>query len=51
MSEKPKKTLRDVYGNIGSSLTLTPEDFGLVRDKQTGRYIPEENQPAKKEGK
>jgi len=51
MSEKPKKTLRDVYRNIGSGLSLTPEDFGLVWDKKTASYISQENEPTRKEGK
>jgi len=51
MSEETKKTLRDVYRNIGSSLSLTPEDFGLVWDKKTASYISQENEPIRKEGK
>ena len=51
MSEEPKKTLRDGYRNIGSSLSLTPEDFGLVWDEKTASYNWQENEPTRKEGK
>ena len=51
MSEELKKTLRDVYRNIGSSLSLTPEDLGLVGDRKAASYISQENEPASKEGK
>ena len=51
MSEEPKKALRDVYRNIGSGLSLTPEDFGLVWDKKTASYISQENEPTRKEEK
>ena len=51
MSEQPKKTLRDVYRNIGSGLSLTPEDFGLVWDKKTASYISQENESTRKEEK
>lgn len=42
MPEEPKKSLRDVYQNIGPALTLTPEDFGFTYDPETGRLINQE---------
>ena len=44
MPEEPKKSLRDVYQNIGPALTLTPEDFGFTYDPETGRLINPETQ-------
>jgi len=29
MPNEPRKTLRDVYRNIGSGLTLNPDDFWI----------------------
>ena len=43
MPEKPKKSLREVYRNIGPALTLTPEDFGFILDSETGALIPEDS--------
>ena len=40
MLEETKKSLRDVYRNIGPALTLTPEDFGFILDPETGALIP-----------
>ena len=42
MPEETKKSLREVYRNIGSALTLTPEDFGFTIDTETGRPIDQE---------
>ena len=40
MREETKKSLREVYRNVGPALTLTPEDFGLTVCKKTGCLIP-----------
>lgn len=45
MPSERRKTLRDVYRNIGSGLTLNPGDFGIDLSgipKQSG---PTENAP------
>ena len=39
MPYEAKKSLRYVYRKIGPALTLTPEDFGLTYDPETGRPI------------
>ena len=39
MPSKSKKSLRKVYTNAGSALTLTAADFGLAVCKKTGRLI------------
>ena len=39
MPKEPKKSLREVYQNIGPALNLTPEDFGFIIDPETGRLI------------
>ena len=39
MREETKKSLREVYRNVGPALTLTAEDFGLTVCKKTGGLI------------
>ena len=51
MPEEPKKSLRDVYRNIGPALTLTPEDFGFTYDPETGRLINQETHLPQREPK
>ena len=43
MPEEPKKSLLEVYRNIGPALSLTPEDFGFILDSETGALIPEDS--------
>jgi len=43
MPSEPRKTLRDVYRNIGSGLTLNPEDFGIDLSGSSKKSGPTEN--------
>ena len=45
MPSEPRKTLRDVYRNIGSGLTLNPEDFGIDLSAIPKKSGPTENAP------
>ena len=39
MPSQTRKSLREVYANACSALTLTPVDFGLAVCEKTGRLI------------
>ena len=45
MPRDPRKTLRDVYRNIGSGLTLNPEDFGIDLGGKSDNSEPTERAP------
>jgi hypothetical protein len=45
MPSEPRKTLRDVYRNIGSGLTLNPEDFGIDLSGSSKKSGSTENAP------
>ncbi len=45
MPSEPRKTLRDVYRNIGSGLSLNPEEFGVVLSAIPKKSGPTENAP------
>ena len=45
MPSEPRKTLRDVYRNIGSGLTLNPEDFGIDLSESSKKSGSTENAP------
>ena len=51
MPKEPRKSLREVYQNIGPALTLTPEDFGFIIDPETGRLINQETHLPQREPK